>query len=627
MNSKDLIVWLIPFFPLLGAILWGVFGKYFKNYSGYLGSIFIIISFILSVIIFFIVAYGHGFTSVLYPWIDASYFKVNVSTTIDRLSVVMLVMVTGISALVHIYSIGYMKDDKSFARYFSYLNLFVFSMIMLIMANNFLLLYVFWEAVGFCSYVLIGFWYEKKSAVDAGKKAFIVNRIGDFGFALGVMLIFITIGTLNYSSVFSDIHSLPPYLITTIALLLLAGAVGKSAQFPLYVWLPDAMEGPTPVSALIHAATMVTAGVYLIARCHIIFSYSPDASDVVLIIGGVTAFIGAFIALTQFDIKRIIAYSTISQIGYMFMAVGIGSYAAGMFHLLSHAIFKGLLFLTAGSVMHGMSGELDLRKMGGLYSKMKITAITFIVGGLALAGIPPFSGFFSKDAILADLFNKGDYFFWIIGVLVAFMTAFYIFRLIFNVFFGESHVDKNIHVHESPKIMTIPLIILACLASVFGFIGFPPFNHSIFYGFINKDFANSLNFAPDVNNYPWYLLSAISVVAGLGGIYIAYVFYIKKSFDLEKLKNKFKPIYDLSYNKLYIDEIYDFAIVNPMKNFAIFLWRIVDILIIDGAVNGIAQYISITSSKVRKLQNGMLMSYIVTLTVGVIALLAYYFVR
>ncbi len=627
MNSKDLIVWLIPFFPLLGAILWGVFGKYFKNYSGYLGSIFIIISFILSTVIFFMVAYGHSFTSTLYSWIDASYFKVNISTTVDRLSVIMLVMVTGISSLVHIYSIGYMKDDKGFARYFSYLNLFVFSMIMLIMANNFLLLYVFWEAVGFCSYILIGFWYEKKSASNAGKKAFIVNRIGDFGFALGVMLIFVNMGTLNYSSVFSGIHLLPPYLITTIALLLFAGAIGKSAQFPLHVWLPDAMEGPTPVSALIHAATMVTAGVYLIARCHVIFSYSPSASNVVLIIGGITAFIAAFIAMTQFDIKRIIAYSTLSQLGYMFMAVGIGSYAAGIFHLVSHAIFKGLLFLTAGSVMHGMSGELDLRKMGGLYSKMKKTAITFIVGGLALSGIPPFSGFFSKDAILASLFNKGDYFFWIIGELVAFMTAFYIFRLIFNVFFGESHVDKNLHVHESPNVMTVPLIILACFAAVFGFIGMPPFNHSIFYSFINKDFANSLNFSPAVNNYPWYLLSTVSVIAGISGIYTAYVFYIKKSLDLEMLKKRFKAVYALSYNKLYIDEIYDFAIVRPMKNFSVFLWRVVDSFVIDGAVNGIAQWISVTSSKVRKVQNGMLMSYVFTLTVGVIALLAYYFVR
>jgi len=627
MNSKDLIVWLIPFFPLLGAILWGVFGKYFKNYSGYLGSVFIVISFILSTVIFFTVAYGHGFTSTLYSWIDASYFKVNISTTVDRLSVIMLVMVTGISSLVHIYSIGYMKDDKGFARYFSYLNLFVFSMIMLIMANNFLLLYVFWEAVGFCSYILIGFWYVKKSASNAGKKAFIVNRIGDFGFALGVMLIFVNMGTLSYSSVFSGIHLLPPYLITTIALLLFAGAIGKSAQFPLHVWLPDAMEGPTPVSALIHAATMVTAGVYLIARCHIIFSYSPDASDVVLIIGGTTAFIAAFIAMTQFDIKRIIAYSTISQLGYMFMAVGIGSYAAGIFHLVSHAIFKGLLFLTAGSVMHGMSGELDLRKMGGLYSKMKKTAITFIVGGLALSGIPPFSGFFSKDAILAALFNKGDYFFWIIGELVAFMTAFYIFRLIFNVFFGEFHVDKNLHVHESPNVMTVPLIILACFATVFGFIGLPPFDHSIFYNFINKDFANSFNFSPAVNNEPWYLLSAVSVIAGLSGIYTAYVFYIKKSFDLEMLKKRFKTVYALSFNKLYIDEIYDFAIVRPMKNFSVFLWRVVDSFVIDGAVNGIAQWISVTSSKVRKVQNGMLMSYVFTLTVGVIALLAYYFVR
>jgi NADH-quinone oxidoreductase subunit L len=627
MNTKDMIVWLIPFFPLLGAILWGLFGKYFKEYSGYLGSIFIVISFLLSVALFFIVAYGRGFTTVLYPWVYASTFKTNISAVIDRLSVIMLVMVTGISALVHIYSIGYMKNDRGFARYYSYLNLFVFSMIMLVIANNFLLLYVFWEAVGLCSYILIGFWYEKKSASDAGKKAFIVNRVGDFGFALGVMLIFVSTGTLNYSRVFSMIPSLPGYIVTAIALLLFAGAVGKSAQFPLHVWLPDAMEGPTPVSALIHAATMVTAGVYLVARSHIIFSYSPPASNVVVIVGGLTAFLGAFIGLTQFDIKRIVAYSTISQLGYMFMAVGIGSYAAGIFHLISHAVFKGLLFLAAGSVMHAMGGELDLRKMGGLYSKMKKTAITFIVGGLALSGIPPFSGFFSKDAILADTFNKGYYFIWVLGELAAFMTAFYIFRLIFTVFFGESHVDEKVHVHESPKIMTTPMIILACLAASIGFLGIPPFNHSIFYLFLHKDFINAVQFAPIVNNYPWYFLSLISVMAGLLGIWTAYIFYIKKSFNLENFKNRLKPLYALSYNKLYIDEIYDFVIVNPIKNFSIYLWRVIDTNVIDGAVNGTANIFTRFSGKVRKMQNGMLMSYMITLTIGVVALLAYYFIR
>ena len=627
MNTKDLLVWSIPFFPMLGAILLGVFGKYLKNYAGYIGSISIVISFLFSVILFIIVASTHGFTAILYPWIYASAFKTNISAYIDRLSVIMLVMVTGISALVHIYSIGYMKGDKGFARYFSYLNLFVFSMIMLVLANNFLLLYVFWEAVGFCSYILIGFWYEKKSASDAAKKAFIVNRVGDFGFGLGVMLIFVSTGTLNYTSVFGMISSMPGYLVTIIALLLFAGAVGKSAQFPLHVWLPDAMEGPSPVSSLIHAATMVTAGVYLVARCHVIFSYSPFASHVVAYIGGLTAFLAAFIALTQYDIKRIIAYSTISQLGYMFMAVGIGSYAAGIFHLISHAVFKGLLFLTAGSVMHAMSGELDLRKMGGLYSKMKITAITFIVGALALSGIPPFSGFFSKDAILADAFDKGYYMLWIVGELAAFMTAFYIFRVIFRVFFGESHVDPSVHVHESSKVMTIPMIILACLAAVVGFIGIPPFSHSLFYLFLHRDFQNSFIFSPFVNYYPWFLLSSVSVLAGALGIYTAYLFYIRKAFDAEKIKQIFKPVYELSFNKAYIDEIYDQLIVTPLKNFSVYLWRVVDTFVIDGAVNGLAQGFASFSGRVRRVQNGMVMSYALTLMIGVIALLAYYFIK
>ncbi len=627
MDFKELITWLIPAFPLAGWFLWGLFGKYFKGISGYLASAFVGISFILSVILFIIVAYSHGFTDTLYPWIHAGIFKAGVTAVIDRLSIIMLVMVTGVSTLVHIYSIGYMQGDKGFSRYFSFLNLFVFSMIMLVISDNLLLLYVFWEAVGFCSYILIGFWYEKKSASDAGKKAFIVNRIGDFGFAVGIFLLFLTTKTLNYQAVFSMIPSIPAYTVTAIALLLFAGAVGKSAQFPLHVWLPDAMEGPTPVSALIHAATMVTAGVYMVARFHVIFSYSPAASEVVLIVGTFTAFFAAFIALTQFDIKRIVAYSTLSQLGYMFMAVGIGSYTAGIFHLISHAIFKGLLFLTAGSVMHGLSGELDLRKMGGLYKKMKTTAITFIIGGLALSGIPPFSGFFSKDAILADVYNKGFYFAWAVGEITALMTAFYIFRLIFLAFFSESKLDPKLHVHESPGIMTVPMIILALVALIIGFLGIPPFNDSIFYGFLHVDFQNAHIFDPIANNAPWYFLSLISVLMGLSGIYIAYILYIKKAVSPEKIKSMFKPVYLLSYNKVYIDEIYDFLIIKPLLAFFNFLWKVMDVKIIDGAVNGIASAFAGFSVKARKMQNGLLMSYILTLSVGVAALLFYYFVR
>ncbi len=627
MDLKILITWLIPLFPLSGWIIWGLLGKYFKGYSGYLASAFVSASFILSVVLLFIVANSHGYTDTIYPWIRAGIFKAGVSAVIDRLSVIMLVMVTGVSALVHIYSIGYMQGDKGFSRYFSFLNLFVFSMIMLVISNNLLLLYVFWEAVGFCSYILIGFWYEKKSASDAGKKAFIVNRVGDFGFVTGIFLLFVTAKTLNYEAVFKMVPSMPASTVTVIAILLFAGAVGKSAQFPLHVWLPDAMEGPTPVSALIHAATMVTAGVYMIARFHVIFSYSPFASEVVLAVGTFTAFMAAFIALTQFDIKRIIAYSTISQLGYMFMAVGIGSYTAGIFHLVSHAVFKGLLFLTAGSVMHGLSGELDLRKMGGLYSKMKTTAITFIIGGLALSGIPPFSGFFSKDAILADIYNKGFYFAWVVGEITALMTAFYIFRLIFLAFFAGSGMDKKLHAHESPKIMTYPMIILASFAVLIGFLGMPPFNDSIFYNFLHADFKNANNFAPAVNGFPWYILSLISVLAGLSGIYIAYLFYIKKSSLAEKIKTIFKPVYALSYNKLYIDRVYDAVIVKPLLSFAGFLWQAVDIRLIDGSVNGIASAFALFSAKTKKIQNGMLMSYVLTLSIGVAALLFYYFIR
>ncbi len=627
MDYKVLITWLIPLFPLSGWLLWGLFGKYFKGYSGYFASLFVAASFILSVILFIIVSYSHGFTSTLYPWIHAANFRVGISAVIDRLSVVMLVMVTGVSTIVHVYSIGYMKGDKGFSRYFSFLNLFVFSMIMLVISNNLLLLYVFWEAVGFCSYILIGFWYEKKSASDAGKKAFIVNRVGDVGFAIGIFLLFATTGTLNYEAVFKMIPMIPVFTTTVIALLLFVGAIGKSAQLPLHIWLPDAMEGPTPVSALIHAATMVTAGIYMIARFHIIFSYSPVASEVVLTIGTLSAFFAAFIALTQFDMKRIIAYSTISQLGYMFMAVGIGSYTAGIFHLISHAIFKGLLFLTAGSVMHALAGELDLRKMGGLYSKMKVTAITFIVGALALSGIPPFSGFFSKDAILADTYNKGFYFAWVIGELAAFMTAFYIFRLIFLAFFGKSNLDSKVHAHESSKMMTIPLIIMASLAVIVGFLGVPPFNTSIFYNFLHVDFKNAYNFSPFIKNAPWYLLSLVSVLAGLSGIFAAYLLYIKKVVIPEWLKSTFKPIYALSYNKLYVDEIYDFLIIKPLLAFFNFLWKIVDVSVIDGAVNGVASSFAFFSVKVKKIQNGMLMSYILTLSIGVAALLFYYFIR
>src|SRR5213083_368419 len=414
---------------------------------------------------------GRPLTAQLAPWIVAGEFDTWITAHVDQLTGVMLLVVTGVSALIHLYSAGYMHGDPGYARYFAYLNLFVFSMTMLVLAGDFLLLYVFWEAVGLCSYLLIGFWYQKKSATDAGKKAFIVNRVGDFGFGLGVMLIWTTFGTLAYGEVFNkatDAVGTGTYL--AIALLLFTGACGKSAQLPLFTWLPDAMEGPTPVSALIHAATMVTAGVYMVARCHKLFEMAPLSLEIVAWVGGLTALFAASIGMAQTDIKRVLAYSTISQLGYMFAAVGIGAYAAGIFHLVTHAFFKALLFLGAGSVIHGLGGEQDLRKMGGLSSRMVTTTITTTIGALGLAGVPGLAGFFSKDEILAAAFVSGHRVMWALLMLGAFLTAFYTSRLLFLAFYSDPRMSREAahHVHESPSVMTLPLWVLAVLTVVAG---------------------------------------------------------------------------------------------------------------------------------------------------------------
>ena len=478
---------LIPLLPLTAFLVSGLFGHWLKEKAKWPPIIAVLASFALSVSTLFDVMGGHTVNAVLYSWIVSGNFDVHIGFKIDQLTAVMLIVVTTVSSLVHIYSTGYMHGDKGYPRFFSYLALFTFSMLMLVMADNFLQLYVFWEAVGLCSYLLIGFWYEKKSASDAGKKAFVVNRVGDFGFGLGVMLIFITFGTLNYDAVFAAVPSHIGQMVnilghtyslyTVIALLLFMGAVGKSAQLPLHVWLPDAMEGPTPVSALIHAATMVTAGIFMVARCHPIFNQSQTALDVVTWTGGITAIFAATIALTQFDIKRVIAYSTISQLGYMFVACGVGAYAAGIFHLMTHAFFKGLLFLGAGSVIHALSGEQDMRKMGGLAGKIKWTYITFLAASISISGIPPFAGFFSKDEILWKAYSSpgaGHAVYYLLA-LAAFLTAFYSFRLIFMTFHGKSNVDPEVshHVHESPLNMLVPLIVLGALAVVAGFVGVP----------------------------------------------------------------------------------------------------------------------------------------------------------
>src|SRR5215471_15151015 len=461
----SLPVWLIPFFPLVGAIINAVFGRAIGRRAHWIGVPAVFLSFLAACTVFARVWHGETWTGDLFPWIVAGTFETSVTAQVDQLSAIMLLVVTGVSFLIHLYSIGYMHDDAGYARFFAYLNLFVFSMVMLVLAGNFLVLYVFWEGVGLCSYLLIGFWYERKSAADAGKKAFIVNRIGDLGFGLGTY--------------------------TAIALLLFMGACGKSAQLPLFTWLPDAMEGPTPVSALIHAATMVTAGAYMVVRCHKLFEMAPVSLAVVAWIGTITAVFAASIALAQTDIKRVLAYSTISQLGYMFAAIGVGAYAVGIFHLVTHAFFKALLFLGAGSVIHGLQGEQDLWKMGGLAPRMLVTTVTFLVGALALSGVPPLSGFFSKDEILASAFHEGHRALWALLLIGAFMTAFYTFRLVFLAFFGAPRMSKDVahHVHESPAVMTVPLVVLAVLAAVAGLaVGIPTDHGTVFTRFLEPVF-------------------------------------------------------------------------------------------------------------------------------------------
>src|SRR5512135_794654 len=480
-------VWLIPVFPAIGFLINGLFGKKLgKKVVSVVGPSALGLSFLTSVLIF-IELIGRSpaerlFEKVLFDWVVSGSFQTVIGYQIDPLSILMALVVTGVSFFIHIYSVGYMHDDPGYTRYFTYLNLFVFMMLNLILANNFLLMFVGWEGVGLCSYLLIGFWYEKDSASNAGKKAFVVNRVGDFGFLLGMFLLFTSLGkqgiwTLDFTEVFANASKLDPKTVTAITILFFIGACGKSAQIPIYVWLPDAMEGPTPVSSLIHAATMVTAGVYMVARCNVLYSMAPVAMAVVAIVGVATAIFTASIGICQNDIKKVLAYSTISQLGYMFVGVGVGAFSAGIFHLMTHAFFKGLLFLGAGSVMHALSGELDMRKMGGLKTKTPITFWTFFFACLAIAGIFPFSGFFSKDEILwqALTSSHGHFLLWLVAAVAAGMTAFYMFRAVFMTFWGESRADEHVkhHIHESPRIMTVPLMVLMGLSIIGGWIGIP----------------------------------------------------------------------------------------------------------------------------------------------------------
>ena len=617
--------WLILLFPLLGVLINGFLGcRIGKKWVGQIACGAVGLSFVVAVGVFFaLLGEEHGHTVPLFSWITVGDFQIEAALLVDQLSTLMTLVVAGVSLVIHVYSIGYMAEDERYARFFTLLNLFVFSMLTLVLADNFLLLYVGWELVGLCSYLLIGFWFERPSAAEAGKKAFLVTRIGDFGFALGVMLIFATFGTLGYAQVFEQAPQvLTTSLATAITLLLFAGAVGKSAQIPLYVWLPDAMEGPTPVSALIHAATMVTAGVYMVARTHVLFELAPASMTVVAVIGAVTAFYAATIALVQNDIKRVLAYSTISQLGYMFLAVGVGAYASGIFHLTTHAFFKALLFLAAGSVMHGLAGELDMRKMGGLKDKMRTTYRTFLAGAAALAGFPLLSGFFSKDEILWYAFNK-SIILWLVGIVTAFLTAFYAFRAVFLTFWGSSRVDKEVHIHESPRIMTTPLTILAVLAIVGGLIGIP--HLSAIEGFLEPVFAH--HETVHTSGILEWVLMALSGIVAIAAIILAQYMYLVNPDRPGRLSQRYASLYRLLSNKYYVDEIYMAGIVNPLRNLAGFLSQTFDAGIIDGAVNGLAAFFGRTGEETRKLQTGYVRNYSLVMLIGVVVVLGYLILR
>ena len=618
------LVWLIPLFPLVGALANALFGRRIGHAAHWIAVPALLLSFLTSCLVFSRVLHGETYVGQLFPWISAGSFQTGVLVQVDQLTGVMLLVVTGVGFLIHVYSIGYMHEDPDVARFFTYLNIFVFSMLTLVMAGDFLLLYVGWEAVGLCSYLLIGFWYQRQSAIAAGKKAFIVNRVGDFGFGLGIMLIWTTFGTLTYREVFSkatDAVSTGTYL--AIALLLFTGACGKSAQLPLFTWLPDAMEGPTPVSALIHAATMVTAGVYMVARCHKLFEMAPLSLEIVAWVGGLTALFAATIGVAQTDIKRVLAYSTISQLGYMFVGVGVGAYAAGIFHLVTHAFFKALLFLGAGSVIHGLHGEQDLRKMGGIAPRMLVTTITFLVGAVGLAGLPPFAGFFSKDEILAATFHhEGHRLLWFILLAGVFLTAMYAARLVFLAFFGRPRMSKEQahHLHESPAVMTVPLGLLAILTAVAGIIGVPSEHGTTFTRFL----APVLPAAEGEHGGVAALaLAAVSVIAALAGVFVAWLVYGRGQVDAEKIGVAENPVHRLVLNKYYVDELYDALFVKPL--YRLFLWcaQIFDVKVIDGLVNGVARAVIAWALSLRRLQTGFVMNYALGMLLGAVALVAF----
>jgi NADH-quinone oxidoreductase subunit L len=658
-------VWLIPLFPLIGFLINGLFGKKIKNEAviGAIGTAMIFCSFLVSCgILKDLIALDpehRVFEKVMFPWIHAGNFKADMAFLVDPLSAVMIMVVTGVGSLIHLYSIGYMHGEEGFYRFFAYLNLFCMSMLLLVLGANMLVMFIGWEGVGLCSYLLIGYYFEKKSAGDAAKKAFVMNRVGDFGFLLGLFILYWWFGsnhniwTVNFVEIKAASHLLPYGGVVTLATLcFFVGATGKSAQIPLYTWLPDAMEGPTPVSALIHAATMVTAGVYMIGRMSFVFIKAPETMMVVAVVGALTAIFAATIGTAQNDIKRVLAYSTVSQLGFMFLAMGVGAFGAGIFHLMTHAFFKACLFLGSGSVIHAMHHALhhghlhddpqDMRNMGGLRKAMPITFVTFFVSTIAIAGIPPLSGFFSKDEILWQAFSNPfhgnvNFYLWLTGAVAACFTAFYMFRLVFMTFFGECRINPKVkdHLHESPLVITIPLMVLAFLAAVGGFIGVPKllgglnhFEHWLdpvfeLAGEYSKQYAHMHEHSHAME---WTLMGGSVAIAAVG-ISIAIAMYMVFKTWPEKFTSAFPGLHKVVYNKWYVDELYDFLFVNPCKSFGNLLWKGFDVVIVDGVVNGTAKLVMAFSAGLKGLQSGYIHNYALGMAVGVVAIIAFYVFR
>ncbi|MFM9836930.1 MAG: NADH-quinone oxidoreductase subunit L [Cyclobacteriaceae bacterium] len=630
--STDFLIALVPLLPLVGFLIISLnVNRLSHSVASFVACGSVLISFLIAVILFFqlvaLPAEQRSLNVVVFDWITVGNFSAQISFLIDPLSSLMLLIIAGVGFLIHVYSIGYMHDDAGFNRFFSYLNLFVFFMLILVMGSNYLLMFVGWEGVGLCSFLLIGFWFKNKDYTDAANKAFIMNRIGDLGLILGVILIFTQFGSIQYSEVMASVGAQgSSATLTLITILLFIGAMGKSAQLPLYTWLPDAMAGPTPVSALIHAATMVTAGIYMVARNNILYTLSPIGMNLVLIVGLVTALFAATIALAQNDIKKVLAYSTVSQLGLMFVALGVGAYSSGIFHMTTHAFFKALLFLAAGSVIHGLQGEQDIRKMGGLKKYLPITYIVFFIGVLAIAGIPPFAGFFSKDEILAKAFEHSPIV-WALALLTSLLTVFYMFRLLFLTFFGTTRTSDSVahHIHESPKSMTIPLIVLAVLSVIGGWVGIP----EVLSGsnqvdeFLNPvfDASQSLLHESHLSHSTEFALMGTVIALTIVLIVVAYITYVKKSVVPTEEGKELSAAHGLIYNKYYVDELYQALIVKPLFWLSTIFDRFIERMGIDGLVNGVGSTVVGGSKLARLLQTGNIGFYIFAMVISIVLIL------